>query len=63
MKLEDFLSVGRAAKQLGIHVDTLRKGSFKEYFKIYLHPNGSWRMYKKDDIEQFLREKELEERK
>jgi excisionase family DNA binding protein len=52
--LREYLRVQDAAKLLGVHPDTLRRWERAGTFPAYRHPVNRYRLYRKDDLEQFL---------
>jgi excisionase family DNA binding protein len=55
MKISDYLTVKEAAELLGINTATLRNWESEKKIKTYRNPANNYRLYKKDEIEQFLK--------
>jgi len=53
--LKDYLTVGKAAKMLGVSPSTLRNWDRAGKLKAVKQPISGYRLYKKADLERFLR--------
>ncbi|OGW72102.1 MAG: MerR family transcriptional regulator [Omnitrophica bacterium GWA2_52_12] len=53
--LKDFLIVKEAATYLGVSSETLRRWDNAKKLKSYRHPINKYRLYKKADLEIFLK--------
>lgn len=53
--LKDFIGIKAAAVILGINDDTLRHWSDKGQIKTYRHPINGYKLYKRKDLEEFLK--------
>jgi len=58
LSIKEYFTVGEAAYILGITPLTLRNWDKKGNFKARRNPINNYRMYKRDDIEFFLRRME-----
>jgi excisionase family DNA binding protein len=64
-KINEYLTIGEAAEFLGVSRDTLRRWDRSGNLKARRHPVSRYRLYVKQDLEQFLlrlREDEVGER-
>lgn len=61
MNPEEFCFIEEAAKILGVNKNTLRGWDKRGIFVTYRHPINSYRMYKRTELEEFL--KKLQESK
>jgi len=52
----DFMTVKEAAEFLGIAAETLRRWDKKGKLKAYRHPMNRYRLYKKQDLENLLKQ-------
>jgi len=52
----DFMTVKEAAEFLGISNETLRRWDKKGKLKAYRHPVNRYRLYKKQDLENLLKQ-------
>lgn len=57
-KLNQYLTRREASKFLGVSVTTLTTWHRKRSntLRVYMHPVTGWPLYKKEDLEKFLRE-------
>jgi excisionase family DNA binding protein len=55
-KLKDYLTVGEAAAFLGVSAETLRNWDRSGKLKAYRHPINRYRLYRREELESFLRE-------
>lgn len=53
-KIIDYLKVKDAAKFLGVTPNTLRNWEKDKKIPVYRNPQNSYRLYKKEDLEQLL---------
>jgi len=53
-KIIDYLKVKDAAKFLGVTPNTLRNWEKEKKISVYRNPQNSYRLYKKEDLEQLL---------
>jgi DNA-binding transcriptional MerR regulator len=53
-KLSDYMMRVEASKFLGVHQNTLRNWERSGRLLVYRHPLTGYRLYKKEDLEQFL---------
>jgi len=53
--LKDFITVKEAAIYLGVSSETLRRWDNAKKLKSYRHPINQYRLYKKSDLEVFLK--------
>ncbi|MBI4667585.1 MAG: helix-turn-helix domain-containing protein [Elusimicrobia bacterium] len=53
--LKDFITVGHAAEFLGVSPSTLRNWDRAGKLKAIKQPISGYRLYRKSDLEQFLR--------
>jgi len=53
--LKDFLTVREAAAHLGVSPETLRRWDNSKKLKSYRNPINKYRLYKKADLETFLK--------
>lgn len=54
MKITDYLKITEAAKFLGVTANTLRNWEKERKIKVYRNPQNSYRLYKKEDLEELL---------
>lgn len=54
-KLNDYLKVAEAAEFLGVSQTTIRKYAGKGIIPVHIHPGNGYRLFKRDDLEKFLR--------
>lgn len=54
MKIADYLKITEAAKFLGVTANTLRNWEKEKKIKVYRNPQNSYRLYKKEDLEELL---------
>ena len=54
MKFTDYLKITEAAKLLGVTTNTLRNWEKEKKIKVYRNPLNSYRLYKKEDLEELL---------
>ena len=53
--LKDFLTVGKAAKMVGVSTSTLRNWDRAGKLKAVKQPISGYRLYKKSDLQKFLK--------
>ena len=53
-KFNDFMKIKAAAQFLGVTENTLRNWESKQKVKVHRHPQNSYRLYDKNDLEQIL---------
>ena len=56
MKINEFINIKEAAEILGVTPHTLRKWEKDGKIKVYRNPMNKFRMYKKEELEQFLQD-------
>lgn len=56
MKISDYMNTGEAAEFLGVTKATLYRWEKSKKIKVYRNPVNNYRMYKKEDLEQLLKE-------
>ena len=49
-----YVNTKTACKQLGVHANTLRNWEKEKKIKVYRNPLNSYRLYKKEDLEELL---------
>jgi len=54
IKITDYLKIQDAAKFIGVTPNTLRNWEKKNKITAYRNPQNSYRLYKKEDLEQLL---------
>ena len=54
-KIADYLTVGKAAEQLGVSRSTLRNWDKANKLKPYRHPVNGYRLYRHQELEDFLK--------
>lgn len=54
IKITDYLKIQDAAKFLGVTANTLRNWEREKKITVYRNPQNSYRLYKKEDLEQLL---------
>jgi len=54
IKLAEYLKVKAAASFLGVSSNTLRNWEKDKKIAVYRNPQNSYRLYKKEDLEQLL---------
>jgi excisionase family DNA binding protein len=59
LKLNDYLTIKHAAKTIGVTPNTLRNWEKNQKLPAYRNPKNSYRLYKKDDLENLLQEIKL----
>lgn len=55
MNIKDYVTIKEAAELLGVDKTTLRRWDKAGKLKPYRHPMNSYRLYKRDELEQLLR--------
>jgi MerR family copper efflux transcriptional regulator len=55
-KLEDYLTVGKAARFLGVSAETLRNWDRSGKLRAYRHPINRYRLYRRAELETLLSE-------
>ena len=58
-KLNEYISPAQAAKVLGINRGTLIKWSDKKKIPVHYNPLNNFRMYKEEELQQFLERTQL----
>lgn len=53
-KITDYLTIKNAAKFIGVSANTLRQWEKEKKILVYRNPQNSYRLYKKEDLEQLL---------
>jgi len=56
MKLNEYLTIKEAAEFLGVNLQTLRNWEKEKKIKVYINPINKYRLYKKEDLEEILRQ-------
>lgn len=54
IKLTEYLKIKDAAAFLGVSSNTLRNWGKNKKINVYRNPQNSYRLYKKEDLENFL---------
>lgn len=54
-KIDDYLRIKEAADLLGVSTSTLRNWEKQGKLKVHRDPNSNYRLYKKSDLEKFLK--------
>jgi excisionase family DNA binding protein len=54
-KLSDYLMVAEAAAILGVSQTTVRKYASQGKIPVHTHPGNGYRLFKRSDLENFLR--------
>jgi MerR family transcriptional regulator, copper efflux regulator len=54
LNLADYLTIGEAAKQMGVSRATLRNWDKAGGLKAYRHPVNHYRLYRRDELEKLL---------
>jgi MerR family transcriptional regulator, copper efflux regulator len=54
LKIIDYLKIKEAAKLIGVTPNTLRNWEKEKKIMVYRNPQNSYRLYKKEDLEQLL---------
>lgn len=54
-KISDFLSIGDAAKFLGVTPNTLKNWEYQKKLRTYRNPQNQYRLYDKQDLEKLLK--------
>ena len=55
INLKNYFSIKQAAEFLGVSSETLRRWDNAKKLKSYRHPINKYRLYKKKDLEGFLK--------
>ena len=55
-KLDDYLRIREAAEFLGVSPNTLRNWGREEKVPEYRHPVNNYRLYRRSDLEELLRQ-------
>jgi len=55
-KVDEYLTVKEAAKYLGISPNTLRNWDREGKIPVYRHPMSNYRLFKKEDLQEVLRQ-------
>ena len=53
-KIDEYLLIREAAEFLGVTPNTLRNWEKEKKIKVYRNPQNSYRLYRKEDLEQLL---------
>jgi len=53
-KIADYLTIKDAAQFLGVTPNTLRNWEKSKKISVYRNPQNTYRLYKKEDLEQLL---------
>ena len=61
MKISDYLKIGEAANMLGITMNTLRNWEEENKIKVYRNPINKYRLYKREDLEEILKQIKVQE--
>ena len=56
MDMKEFIKIEEAAKMLNVTKMTLRRWDNAGKLKAYRHPINNWRLYKKSDIENLMKD-------
>lgn len=54
LKMRDYLKIKEAAKLIGVTPNTLRNWEQAKKIVVYRNPQNSYRLYRKEDLEQLL---------
>lgn len=54
LKIIDYLKIKEAAKFLGVTPNTLRNWEKEKKISVYRNPQNTYRLYKKEDLENLL---------
>lgn len=54
LKMRDYLKIKEAAQLIGVTPNTLRNWEHAKKIVVYRNPQNSYRLYKKEDLEQLL---------
>lgn len=54
LNIADYLTIKNAAKFLGVSPNTLRNWEKEKKITVYRNPSNQYRLYKQEDLEQFL---------
>ena len=54
--LEEYLTVKEAAEFLGVAANTIRNWDLAGKIPVYRHPINSYRLFKREDLEEVLRQ-------
>ncbi|MFA5879980.1 MAG: helix-turn-helix domain-containing protein [Candidatus Margulisiibacteriota bacterium] len=60
---KEFVNIKKASKILGVSPDTLRRWDNAGKLKAYRNPINKYRVYKKDELEKFIRKIEQSKNK
>ena len=55
-RFDEYMRIKEAAEFLGVTPNTLRNWEKEDKIKVYRNPQNSYRLYKKEDLEQLLNE-------
>lgn len=53
-RIDEYMRIKEAAAFLGVTPNTLRNWEKEKKIKVYRNPQNSYRLYKKEDLEQLL---------
>lgn len=53
-RFDEYMRIKEAAEFLGVTPNTLRNWEKEDKIKVYRNPQNSYRLYKKEDLEQLL---------
>lgn len=53
-RFDEYMRIKEAAEFLGVTPNTLRNWERENKIKVYRNPQNSYRLYKKEDLEQLL---------
>lgn len=53
-RFDEYMRIKEAAEFLGVTPNTLRNWEKENKIKVYRNPQNSYRLYKKEDLEQLL---------
>jgi len=56
IKINEYLTIKEAAEFLGVTLQTLRNWEKEKKIKVYINPINKYRLYKKEDLEEILRQ-------
>lgn len=59
LNIADYLTIGDAAKQLGVSRSTLRNWDKANKLKPYRHPVNGYRLYNRQELESLLKDIKL----
>lgn len=54
MKIDEYLTISKAAKFIGVDAETLRNWERHKKIKVYRHPYNGYRLFKKEDLKEVL---------